>query len=459
MKISPSYLADFMLIKLPPNLSHMVSTDDGLDLSNPFEASLFLHEWAHYIHNISTLNGMYLFSSMLTLWSDFRWKLDRNGSASADEKLHKGRIFNVLRAHGHIKKSRLTHPTPALLEERRFDAKVLSIGVITAPLIPRLPRFQERSTTIKLKLDVGGEKVDAAIGVVEILECLAYSLEERYLRDQGELPTAPKIAPYQLVSKFAQHIAPNIQSDDIIRVCICSLQTADPALDLYQFLLVCSAKPLSEIRGYLEEQSRSALKANSDNIENMLKMVQDLFPLVEPMAISVWRLTLLMQTYLKRRQIHPFFELELLDDAKALDEEVRSQLLGVMIAKSSVCRMYLTRNGDPDQVLRDDIASFKYHKDLFRELEFGYNKLHASFHYTMLHLDGKAFRNEDSLAKLKSDARICPFYSACPYDLRKNEPSICKSTPWKSLSRTVSVGNSCWYREGVRATRRPDDEG
>lgn len=105
MKVIPSYLADFMLIKLPPELSGMVDADTGFDFSSPVSTSLFLHEWAHYIHNISTLNGMYLFCNMLTLWGDFRWKLDKEVYASKAERLEKARLFNVLRSHANYKKA------------------------------------------------------------------------------------------------------------------------------------------------------------------------------------------------------------------------------------------------------------------------------------------------------------------------------------------------------------------
>jgi len=87
--------------------------------------------------------------------------------------------------------------------------------------------------------DANGEKIDASIGVIEILECLAYLLEERYLVAKGELPSVPNMAPYQLVSKLARHISPNMTRDNIIRMCICSLQSADPALSLYYYMGVC----------------------------------------------------------------------------------------------------------------------------------------------------------------------------------------------------------------------------
>lgn len=344
------------------------------------------------------------------------------------------------------------------LEKHRHAAKVDSHKITRKPLISKLPKWEEYSSKIDMVFDANGEKIDASIGVVEILECLAYLLEERYLVAKEELPSVPNMAPYQLVSKLARHISPNMTRDNIIRMCICSLQSADPALSLYYYMGVCRGGSDSQIAKYLEVASFRSIIDNIFKMLKMFNMVGGMFEKDEPMALSVHRVLSLMETYLVRRIKHPFFELELLDDINKYDQELQPKYLTAMLVKSGVCRMYLTRTGDPDQLSRDDIAAVKYNKKKYAELAFGENKMHASFHYVMLHLDGKSFRTEESLAELKPEARICPFYSACAYELRKVNPAICKSTPWRSLSLDASVKESCWYREGVRATRRPDDE-
>lgn len=460
MSGNPTYLPDFMLITLPATLSVIVDKDNGLDLSNPIEASLLMHEWLHYIHNTSTTNGIYLFASMITLWSDFRWKLDKDGYSTSSEKLEKERLFSVLRAHANIHNSRNAKAAAIELKQQRYDFKALSATLTIEPLIKKLPDWKERKSTITCELQVGTDPalIPAQIGVIEILEGLAFLLEERYLEANNLRPSTPAIAPYQLVFKLARLLVPSIDKEDVIRCCIASLHSEDPPKILAFLLKKATTLTPGKLRSEAKDTLKKYLAQNKNNFETIFSMVDNLFPKGEAMARSVKFMTKLMRTNLKRRMKHPFFELEILEDLKNASEEQRPRLLASVFARTACCRLYLTRQGLPDQISRDDIVVFSQDPEYSQELAFGHNKIHATFHYMMLHLYSKGFRTTDAVLKIKPAHRRCPFYSACPYELRVTDPEICNLTPWKSLSLTTPPGDSCWYREGVRAARRPDDE-
>lgn len=461
MTTNPSYAADFMLITLPPGLATeiIVENDTKLDLSNPTCASLFLHEWLHYVHNVSTLNGLYAFASIINMWANFRSKLNEQGISVAVNELDEYSSSSVKRTHHYRMGARRQQNNPQFLKQSTGSFIILSVTSKTAPIPARILGCEaELTTVIQCEIEIDNhEFVAAEIGIVEILEGLAFMLEERFLRAYGQLPTSSFIAPYRLLSKLARHVVQDIEDDDVIACALTSLQSDDPPKLLMEILDNIKSYQTVERSKLIKKIAKVRLFEYSSLIQEVLTQTKKLFPISEPMGDLVNEVLHLMNEKLILRYKEPFFELLMLDQVKNEPPELRSIRLGNIIAEFSCPRILAVQSGDANIIGRDQILNFGNRESITGEYQFGQQKLHAALHYLWLHLSEEGFLNTEAVPESQSRRR-CPFYTACTHQLRSDEAELCASKPWESLKIPTDPRIACWYRAGVRATRPPQED-
>ncbi|USW03679.1 hypothetical protein KUA23_13690 [Pseudomonas pergaminensis] len=462
MKITPIYAPDFMLISLPNELANIIGAGAQLDLENPKLNCFLLHEWLHYTHNTSTINGMYCFTAMIILWSDFRWKLDATGISTPLDTLSLNHAKAVRRNYSLFQNGRRPRSNPVELTRSRNDFQVVSARTVDEPLLQSMDDHSEKGTVIKCDVILGSEPVAyaAEIGALEIIEGLAYLCEERYMAIFKDCPPTPPIAPYQLIYKLSRYLVPNISRDDVIACAITALQSSDAPQVFFKLMSSLGKIDPSVRRNALADYQVKILDANITQIQNLATTMEGYFPKHEEMASAVKYIASLMERNLHNRRATPFFELDALDHLKSTSEETRATTLGRIIADLTCCRILAEGHGDLDQPCRDKIVFYGNPQDMTDERSFGSHKLHAAFHYMKLHLSEDGFMDTQAVKEhVDPVRRRCPYYTACHFELRKQQPTMCKESPWESILSPMPVGQSCWYREGVQATRRPDNEG
>ena len=77
-----SYLPESMIIKIGPTLRLLDDQGKPVALPTAEVFGFFFHEYAHYIHNISTACGIAVFLNTLELWRRFRLTHDTAGYSS-----------------------------------------------------------------------------------------------------------------------------------------------------------------------------------------------------------------------------------------------------------------------------------------------------------------------------------------------------------------------------------------
>ncbi|MDX8124413.1 hypothetical protein SKZ59_21790 [Janthinobacterium sp. GMG2] len=446
------------MIRIPQQVRENICVeDDGklrLDLSNSRTAGYFLHEWLHYVHNLSTINGIYAFASMVNMWANFRNKIDNVGKSSASKKLTDYALSSVQRTHLYRMGARRQRDNPDA-SVVSGACKVIGASITTSQLaVALLGHPPEYSTIIHCELELDhGRCVRAEIGVVEIIEGIANMLEERFLMLHGELPDKQKVAPYRLVLGLARHVIPEIANDQVIACAITSLQCDDPPLALWE--LFHALKTVAADRRFtaIERLSLRRLEEYRALIEQVFVQTEQLFPLAEPMGDEVKRLVANMREKFELRRTAPFFELTMLDCIKKEPPAVRATTLQRIIADFSCPRIELEEIGRDVQGL-NDVVNFGNSATINSDIEFGQQKLHAALHFMGLHLSEDGF--VETVALQASPARrCCPFYNSCAYDSRNTNPEVCLERPWEWLNVPMDPLTACWYRAGVRATRPP----
>ena len=140
MENPPSYLPDLLFIKLPPQIAEGLFQVDShgktsLDLSNGHLAGYFFHEWIHYVHNVSTLNGLYAFASMINMWANFRQKLDNLGQSVDVNVLTNYAAASVKRTHLYRKEAaRCERNMSSILRDTSVYVTIVSVRELTKNL-------------------------------------------------------------------------------------------------------------------------------------------------------------------------------------------------------------------------------------------------------------------------------------------------------------------------------------
>lgn len=463
MEKNPSYIPDLLLIKLPPQISEGIFRADPngkttLDLSNWRLAGYLFHEWIHYVHNVSTLNGLYAFASMINMWANFRHKLDGVGQSVDTNVLTDYAASSVKRTHLYRKEAaRYERNMTSILRDTNAYVTVVSVKELTEALPEQLLGHDaERVSIISCEAinPINQTPITFELGTVEILEGTAFMLEEKILMVNGELPAEIRTAPYKLLQSLARHMVKDIEDDQVIATAIAALQTNDPPLHLVKILRKMKDLAVDTRIAWLEKLAKTYLTEYGQLIAETIDKTAALFPHSEPMGDAVKELLSIISSKIALRKNAPFFELLMLKQIKDTNEGDRAGLVGRIIAEFTCPRILAMSRSSGNTIAKDKIYIWGS-PSVSQESLFGAQKLHAALHYLSLHLsDGGFFATNKITAS--EERRRCPFYNTCDYPLRYEQPDLCAHRPWESLAIPTDPRVACWYRAGVRATRPPE---
>lgn len=147
------------------------------------------------------------------------------------------------------------------------------------------------------------------IGSHEIVESVAFLLEERYLIKNKELTSASAI-PYHLVNKLASLIAPGLTKEVVLKCALLSLQHLDPPEWLPDLLKTAQKvhDQDSDPDPIITKIAMDHLKLNEASIANNIDFLDSLFSSDEPAARAVKYATGKMRVNLNQRLVDPFLK-------------------------------------------------------------------------------------------------------------------------------------------------------
>ena len=107
----------------------------------------------------------------------------------------------------------------------------------------------------------------------------------------------------------------------------------------------------------------------------------------------------------------------------------------------------LQRNAGPlDEICGDFLLSFRPKGT--SDPEYGARVLQCIFDYMWRHCGQDGLANRE-----QAKTGMCPYYKCCNLSLRRQDPAICKVTPWRSAQWAGwDESGSCWYASAVRVT-------
>lgn len=442
--IAASYLPDSQVITLKPEFDALSNPDpvERKGFVGPSQIGFFFHEWTHYLHNVSTIQGLSAFCTLVHLWGVFRHTMDdgvSRGSNVLDDKLALNLRQKVEFMLHQRRPSKNELPTYASISNTKFIAAATHIRKIDGT------EFDLAKIECRVIVSLGGEEkfYNVQVGSHEILESVAHALESRLVRKLGAVPADAPIAPYLLVRGLASHVAPDIQEDILLACTLASLQDSDPPgilleiLDHVQGVIRKGECPLT----FLIEKAKFVLENAKSWIDESLAEIDAAFPVDEPMARAVKNTTDILRRNFASRLNNPFFEIDLVNTIAADPSYLNS-----MIKTYGACAIIQQRHGDPNKLDKDYMYDFELTGRWDEWLSFGYRQMHAAFRFVGLHISAEGVTPTGDLELGKNNK--CPFYSTCSYPLREKTPDVCATRPW--LSSKTNVSEICWYGNAIR---------
>lgn len=445
------YLPEKLIIRLGTEIRIVDQNGSPVPFPTPAAFAVFMHEYMHYLHNISTVCGLSGFMNTLELWRLFRRTIDPTGFSVGSSQLdgatqeHLVRLLHVLLAGRSVRQ-------PSLL----IVATPVSVEILSAALEDKVEDHRSAllstfTCEVEVTDDSGtAERCRIEIGIPEIMEAAAWLLERRLASalapNAAESPVP--VFPYKLVSALAEHLLPGIPEDTILACILAAMQSSDPADGLQQILRIAKKAtdegrdPLNAIRNAAAE----IVTTNESTLLQCLSRIEAEFAGNGIMAVAIRTILSAARDALARRRSNPFFEIELVDDLAA-----RRLSIELLMTQLPSCAVLQRNTGPNHELQRDLLAAFRPLNGDSSDPEDGLRVTHAVFDFMGRHTGTGALMATESLPQ-----RQCPFYTCCNLPLRTVEPSTCLNSPWRAADWSGwNYQGRCWYGTAVQIARPP----
>lgn len=428
------YSPDLFLVRIMPEIG-VADTDGRIKLTR-----VTLHEYIHFLHNVSTIAGLRSFLGAMTVWTHFRSTVGKEGTSAGADVLDDGTyqfISSMLRLDrnmngdcqrdGLMKSACTVNVTGYSLERQSIDLFGQAAQVTIVILNCTLASADSKTQSITFRF-----------GYHAILEGIASETDRRF---GGLIPDDAPPVPYQVLRALAEHIAPGIERITYLKLAVLSLQANDPAGTLLQLLQSYAAARENADPDAALRQGHANISASLG--EFRAAAMQDLDRLAALVSAGtrlgsgLETLISLFRAGLMRREREPWFELDLF----AVPQLSQA---GADFISQTPCFIIEEGKGPADKVARD--VAYVWGEDAHFEERMSI--VICAIHFMKAHLSPAGIRKtSDVESKIPQG---CPFYTNCTLPLRTKIPSICSKKPWRSMNwEGWDEGMSCWYGSAV----------
>lgn len=440
--IIAKYLSNVFHIELSERvrLFETLNTDDKF----PEIYSIFVHEYWHYLLNLSTTVRIREF----TLWYQLFPILSR--------------LLQVEK-NGDVDSTQLTIEDKELLEEiGELYLSYANFGISYESDDDILDfKIVGEITSVELNLTLKGKDVPFKEARVEISVSTVNGVEpgilivnndcvEESVANSVEIMIFPNgkknaLIPYHFLLKMSEYFnGYQLSHLEIASIGTLSLLTTNPALSLNQLF-----KDYREYRKKLSiEESINKLAENVrplydqicntiiSDIDDILRVYENRHPAYQ--ALAFIREKIIKAMFFRKKDL--LFELSPFKKNSLNFEKLQYLILEVF--KS--CDVIQLNSGDEHQVMRDEIKSFET-----ENMEIDGQSVPISFLMQLMDCQLNFFRAHWALYTMRSSETSetkCSFYNTCNLQCRLNTPEICEKTPWKTFVRD---GEKCVYSHAV----------
>jgi len=439
-----SYIRNRSLIRLERDTSFWKADNEP----TVHRLAVFLHEYLHFVHNFSTISGVYDFVVQLRLGRIYVNATDGSGRCKGEPSLSTtslDEVRGILAWRRHLRGEALP-PAPSILK--------------VAGTVPKFDRWQPepfdvelqsqriQGTSVKVVFDVsslpvGIKEVEFRLGTTVLTECCAFEAEalvfEKFGLSSAELRGRVSSYPYLVGRAIFEALSLRQPSSRFLcRICVLALQSTDPGHAFIDLALACASSnaPAGEecLMAWLLAQGTPFIEPIARNILGKA-LALELAPFL-PRGRSGAGLSVMgdwCRALLERRLQEPFFELDAIGFAP--DTSALIELL------KSLPTCPVLHEIDAGQ---DDMLFFSESQDADLPKNIGaaqalLSLIDAHFLKGRLSSTEELYRHE------------CSFRGVCKAQLASASPDICEFRPWEAYQ--PGQRELCWFASAVSDSR------
>jgi len=413
--------------------------------------ALFVHEYMHYVQNISTVSALRSYVLFQSLLARFSESLDRNGTSRGSAGLAIESCRDV-RALLELQ-SRYDGDIDECLAVGEEAVSVEVNGFRTVDWAARRAGKGVSGQDVVLDCDVTlanrtARRIEFVFGTAAIEEGIAYELDRLVAKGRrlAELPDDAPALPYLVMRALCGHVcACPVSPVHLVSTAVLALDTANPPVALIQALQDAdghaddpseSKKALLKIQGELKEHRDAGVVALLADLDSLVGNYKG-------RAVAESAMTLLRdvaRSMCSARSRDPSFEVRPFEGNTVDDRALQHLLLQCL-----PCDALQKFRGDERRLRRDVMVAFgpAAHDDGGWDQSERLRVLDCQLDYMLAHLAGDGFLATDQVGP-----HACPFATACDLGLRKGDPAACFEQPWVRCGENPT----CWYGLAVLAT-------
>lgn len=420
--------------------------------------SVFIHEYVHYLHNFSTIAGIYDFVAQLRMTGAFMQSVGVEGLSKGIQEIGseaKAHFESSCKWQYHL---RGDDDIPPSFKPVSAASKIALLEIERGNSLIKFPN-QEISVynaCAKLKIDMGSFNVgqtEITLGSSIILEGLAWEIERLlYLNNTGstnELDGTFPSTPYKLCRLLFESITGKVPTSSLMaKICLLALQSSDPGANFIAIASAFSQQHNNEtdddiLENVTTEVTRTLKTNMSSLIDKFLTPEFATFKNLKTVRAGLSQLEEHCTQYISLRVRNPFFELDLIDKGMT-----RDALLS-LLRTHPPCPIMHNDGFTPNEKALIIINESEQSDEAISQL----GAYQCFMQFSSQHFVKPCGFVETS----KLPTRACMFYGVCTAPLTKDEPNICLNKPWESFSKNATAPEICWYAYGVSATRTRTD--
>lgn len=447
------YVPNHFLLSLDAGTPFILPDGAGIDQEH---VHVFLHEYWHYWHNVSTVSGFKAFAFTQHLLAHFGETLRSRADGTSDGGRSRSskalEDMEVLLVLQHDLDGDAV-PDDAFLDDWDVEFVVDDVREIPAEEVYQGRRAPNPLVEVAVRCswpDGSQRQETLLLGACAIEESVAYLVEEQARVSLTSAPLdPPPVFPYAVVPRVVEHIVGAKPSSDLAAsLGTLSLLATHPGPALVALTKIYRGEL---DRGQSEADALAAVVARqraamegplSSILRDDLPELQSMHAGRGLMQGALAHLGSVFTKALHRRLEDPLF------DVRLVYPRLTAPALMAFHQQYPPCDLLQEREGDEEDVARDELYSFddtppdeNGHRptDFTRSLQ-----AQQDFVLAHLHHSGSGFVASESAAPAR-----CPFFGACDLEFRKTRSEVCRERPWESYS---GPGDGCWYSTAVAAT-------
>lgn len=405
-----------------------------------------IHEFLHYVHDLSTIVGQACLFNQVMMKSIFT-KYAKNGLDTSESlgmnkapdqsiNFHSAFMFSRFLEGGGPLVTKMHQITGISEHEEAVTGRDQTAARTKMIAIPEIHYVE--------KTGQGDIRTSVKLGSFYLFECISYEIDQLVGERQGHpvmAGNARKGTEYTVCRMVAQSIHPHISMQNVARLALMALQGVNCGQSFIQ--MVTELKSNLD-KGIPEEQTVAVIKGRvSRSLAGMemmfaaqLQEYTRVFRGRSGLEASYAYLIGVSLDLYRKRIVDPCFELELI-----FEDKIR-ELLNVV----QLCDFfYIFKDSEPPppdpEFNRDYIGTA-----LDADTSFALKTLVAFDHYFSMHYVQKT---KDIEKKVAENCR-CPFYSTCDLPYRRDHAVLCLTKPWRIYELQYKKDKEyCWYGTGV----------